>query len=525
MAFLQIDGITIQVAEHSPKQVYEEIGGRSRAFSGAALSGVRAVRRGWDVVTTPMPETEAEALASILQASGVHFPLTANANSSSGYIAPTPANVNHLPGFSPYDLLSSGWYARVSDVPFGEYLGNKSLRLNYPTTNLLSAETASFNTTIGSAYSTWGAVLSRDGNVSLDTGSGALKIAYKSSGNAFIDTVILPSTITTAGSYVGSVYLRAESGTPTITVRISDGTHLSADVVVTLSSTRWTYICPPLVTTTAGLTAGIYIREPSINSGVTIYVDRAMIQAAAGAPTIWTAGGSSIATTGRLQLVDSTHNPFAGWSGDWAVNVWFRPDKMPTSYRQFLLYGGATFSIGISAAGTVNLVIGIMDLPVAGVFAVNQAWHMLTLAHSPVLADGGVITDLYVDGVLIGSTSTSSVISFPLSGLTTLDVGSTGGATVGGYTPDVTTFTGPIGPVTFLRCRPHASTVAKMYSSGAGAMLGLWPKHRVTGDIISGRAAVDAFVQVKGSDPSSFVDNSGVWQSSGRVLNFSITEI
>jgi hypothetical protein len=68
MPFLQINGITVPVAEWSRSQ--RPIGDSGRAFSGQQRSTRRALKRSWRITTTPLTRVTAEALLALLQGQG-----------------------------------------------------------------------------------------------------------------------------------------------------------------------------------------------------------------------------------------------------------------------------------------------------------------------------------------------------------------------------------------------------------------------------------------------------------------------
>lgn len=85
MSFLLIDGLVIPVVSASPRQSYEDIGRLQRAANGRGLSGVRGVKRSWDVLTPPMSDGDAEALIGLLTG-GVYYDFDSVPYSTAGYI-------------------------------------------------------------------------------------------------------------------------------------------------------------------------------------------------------------------------------------------------------------------------------------------------------------------------------------------------------------------------------------------------------------------------------------------------------
>ncbi len=66
MAFLVVGGVTVPVAIGSPSRNVVEIGDRARAFNGTMLSRIRARKKQWTIVTTPMTEADATTLETAL---------------------------------------------------------------------------------------------------------------------------------------------------------------------------------------------------------------------------------------------------------------------------------------------------------------------------------------------------------------------------------------------------------------------------------------------------------------------------
>lgn len=92
MPFASLNGVTLAVALNDVERAELEIGaGLERAFSGAALRSVQAVKRQWTLGLTPATQEEGVALVGLLQGRGDHLTFDADLYSDKG--AGTSLNV------------------------------------------------------------------------------------------------------------------------------------------------------------------------------------------------------------------------------------------------------------------------------------------------------------------------------------------------------------------------------------------------------------------------------------------------
>lgn len=67
MPFLVVSGVTLLVSPSSGEREKEEIGDRARAFDGTMRQTVRARKRSWHIVTTPLTRADADAREPYLE--------------------------------------------------------------------------------------------------------------------------------------------------------------------------------------------------------------------------------------------------------------------------------------------------------------------------------------------------------------------------------------------------------------------------------------------------------------------------
>ena len=515
MTFCTIDGITLTVDSSTPKLAVEEVGQRGRAFDGTAQVGVRVVKRGWDLLLNPLNEADAIALMHLLLGKGVYFPFTSNAQSSNGYLPVTFSNLQYNLGQTISDAIGAGQNA-TNDVPFGAYLGNGALYLDQPATNLLSTDTASLTGGAGSAAAIDSATLARSGGISVDGSSGSLQITTLANSNSVKGGVNIPTAATVAGgTYTGSVYLRAASGTPSVDVNVTDslgGT--GAVVTVQLSTTQWTRVMPPAFAIINGKTARITVVEHTADSAISFYYDQAAIEALGG-PSRWQVGAGSRATTGRLNLSSATLNPFGtGWSQAWTMNLWALGGQ--TSTDGYLYYVSA--SNYLKTNSTTITWTTPQGGSLTGTWApYGGAWQNVACVQYQT-ATGATVSELWVNGVLAATnTSALGVAPFDPNTATSFDIGSNAGSSQ---------HCGPIDSLLFVPCRLTSKWIAALYNQGAGCFFGAWPKHRLSGDILTSRAAATVVNQVKDMAPTEYYDTTAAaWCNNGYKITVEVLEV
>ena len=511
MSYLEIDGLTIPVAAGSGKIAVEEIGSRSRSISGYAASSVRAAKRTIDFTTTPLTEADAVALLHILQARGLYFPFSGTSVSSSGFVPITATDLGYLTGEALGDTSGAG-YVGVRDVPFGQHLGAGSICLDQIRTNFLSAETASFVSTTGSASAIDSATLARSASVSVDGSSGSLRVTTLANSNSVRGGVSLPTSAPVSpGYHVGSCYLKAYSGSPVVWVSLTNGITLSTPTEVTLSSTEWTRVSTASYLASPS-TLSLQVIEKTADSAISFYVDQAQIEAGYG-PSKWMAGGASRAASGVLKISSGTRTPFTRWSDGqgWSMSVWIRGGSDDTDYIYYVDAGNNLKNL----AGTLTWITPSGGSLTGSYAHLTGAWtHVVCVQYET--STGTTASELWVNGALAASsTSVAGVAPYDLAAASALYIGSNGSTSV---------FCGAISALLYVPCRLSSRWISAIYASGAGAVFGMWPKHRVTGDILGGRAAVSMLASVKSMGSAEHYASSG-WANSGLTLEVELVEV
>jgi hypothetical protein len=532
MAFLTIDGLTIPVEPGSDKIVIEEIGSRGRAANGGAMLGVRARKKGFEITTAPMAEADAEALAALLNAEGSYFPFDGSPNSSAGYVPPTASNLLYLSGETAYDAPTTGGRRMVDDVPCGHRLGARSLVVPKPVTNLLSVDSASFDATVGTAVAVDGAAVSRSGVRSIDPGSGRLLVAPSAVANGVRGGVVVTTAAGVAAgntAHMASLYARAAEAGATVEVYLRDETNgLESEHTIVALQDRWMRIglLIPLVTGPLATQLALYVVESVADAGLDFWVDQLQIEAGgvAGHFVKPAYGGPD----GELALVDATRSFLSAdaWDRAWSINLWARTLPAPGAtavllYATPLMDGASSLTLKWTAAGAfvATLASGLSVTLSTWQFFYAPWWHMLTLV-AYVNDDGSWTITLYADGIFAASSTLTDGQTFPgLCSLTNLHVGS--------QAAGVSPFPNPIDSLLFVPCRLTQRWISALYNSGAGAVFGAWPRHRVTGDVIGGRAALDMFAQVKSLEPVAEYHDpaTGALVNNARQLVVALSEV
>lgn len=213
-------------------------------------------------------------------------------------------------------------------------------------------------------------------------------------------------------------------------------------------------------------------------------------------------------SSGRLQLASATRNPFgAGWSNAWSLNVW------ASAADGYLYYVAATNYLSVSGT-TVTWVTPQGGTLTGTRVTAGSVWSMLTVQQRRTSA-GACISELWIDGALAATLTASATVPFDPGAATSFDLGSDGGAN---------RFAGLIESVMFVPCRLTSAWLVKMFNARAGALSGAWPRHLISGDVITDRAPFEAHIQAETLQDREY-NAAGVWQNNGRSVAFQIMEV
>jgi hypothetical protein len=381
------------------------------------------------------------------------------------------------------------------------------------TTNILSVDSATFTGGVGTATAVDGASVSQNTSISID-GNASLYVECSAAVNGVRGGVYLQATAAATGRHIASVYLR---GSGQVRVYIRDETVGSdgVETVVTLDSNKWVRVQAGR-TTTVGNTLRIYVIEETADSGAAFYVDKAQIEATGGnGASPWVAGGTTHALNGRLNLCSASKNPFSGYSDTWSINFWVSGYLFDT-VTPYLLYWDASNYLQLNGVDLKWLIGGKSHDSGSFFSAGNGAWRMVSLVLYRA-ADGTATTELWVDGVLAESNAHGINASLlDLSIVTQFDVGSDG--TSAGIARAM------FDSLLVVPYRLTSTWIGRLWNSGAGAYAGAWPKHRVTGDIIGGRSAVDCVAEVTGADAMPYA-TGGAMVNGAVSVSFTLHEV
>lgn len=520
MSFLEIDGLTIPVATSSPRLSFDEIGGFARAVSGAGILSRQAVKRAWEIETTPMSEAMATAMESILLAKGYLWKFRGDSYASNGFVPDTITDNDYATG-----RVATAPQYKISEVRFNHVDDEQDLVLDVPTTNELTQNQSTFDTGVTGATAIDSATLSRETAFDMD-GDGCLKVVTSGTVNATQGGVELAATITSSTKLAGSVYVLAETAVQIEAVLALDAVTVSE--TITLEPYVWTRVCLG-IWSAAGTAASIKILEAVADSNITFYVDHAQLERDRAMPTAWITGGTARSTTGRLLLASSG---LASIDGPWSLAFWFlSPGKLNATagashvyLARLVITGGTYIWVYLQEQGTLTywvwVVIGDGGLPVqqfiiGSISSSSTGWHHLALTAQRD-DDGGTEIELYIDGASVDTETIDRAYApfLTLSEFDNVDFGSDGASSV---------FSRSLSQLLIIPTILPASLVSMLYNSGDGCVFGAWPKHRVSGGILHGQAAIEAYVQLAQGSPVDFCDADGVWQA-GRTVRFRLLE-
>ncbi len=309
MPFLALNGWPIEVREIKERAEY--LGGIKRVFKGTARNFSQAIKRRWEVTTTPMPIEEAEALKLFVAGVGDHFSFLGRntwSNSLSDLtsdkgVIPTAGSAILSPG--ELDGFNVVWGYRSS------------------TTNLLSQNQASFETDLsGWAIQNYNNAvnIARSSDHSYH-GNYALQVWYKTASDTAwsISTdvpVVAGNTYTLSWYQKNSLDLSSVSGSdPYNTVIIwknSSGGEISRTTLTNLgpANMNWHRISFSGTAPTGATTATIRIGfdTPDVNSAShRIYIDGIQLEASSTAtPFAYTTQTYSTLKYSGMDILNST---------------------------------------------------------------------------------------------------------------------------------------------------------------------------------------------------------------------------
>lgn len=290
MSAITVNGFPLPVSEGTFDDGYEPPPIR-RAVDGSVLSSAGWRPRAVSGSTPVLRPSEWRAWEALLNGRGERwrFALDADAYGSRGTLlaldnAPFVSNGNAI-------YRSSGLFLSAAN--------NKGLRIESATTNILpanarrgtdaSSDTTGFSSTDGATLSSsTAAAWQGSRSLKVDTVPGTAGVRC----GVFTSDTAAPSS----GNYVGSVYVRAVSGTPSVRVYMRNQTAGVSGAVTTapISSSVWTRIEAPAIAATSGQNIRLYIVEETPESGIAYYCDGFQIEkvGASGQATSWVGAGS-----------------------------------------------------------------------------------------------------------------------------------------------------------------------------------------------------------------------------------------
>ena len=560
MSFLKIDGITIPVAASHPKTTIEEIGQRGRSLNGQALMGLRNVKRAWDVTTTPMGEADAFALVKLLIAHGAYFPLSADANASNGYVPYEATDLNYanasmqiaVPG-----TPGSVTYSTAGSHDFVCPTGVTSLRVQAwgagggGAGGSSGGSSGSGDGGGGSAYAEsmvsstpgthYAAVVGAAGAAGGSAGSGG------NGGNSTFSSTVVVAAGGKGGWSGGGSHGhggQASDCTGDITYNGGDcgeGGHVpggggggaagsAGDGTGDMGQTGGAGGSPDGGAGGNGGNGGgtgqngFAGNAPGGGGGGGGCGSSNTTGGAGAAGKIiisYTAGGAC----GTLNIAEGATQPFnAGWDKAWSVSFWAK--GQPGALAEETLLCGSNGSIGLKLVFPVGEPLQLKLNPGSGWTTAlafggtwdNTAWNLITIAAW--LDDAGYVNmTAYTNGVVTGGVYHALASTLPFldfAAWTWLYVAAAG---------NVLPFSGSVCGLLFVPCPLTTRWLAAAYAGGRGT-IGLWPRHSMAGDILSGRAAIDAYCQVKDISPSEYADpTTGAWVNNGQVVNFQLIEV
>jgi hypothetical protein len=534
MVYCYIDNMEFPVAVAAGRDTYEDIGFFGRSLSGVAINAVRGSKWSKEIRTPPMSREALEQYRAMLEARGVYLRFAADPDqASSGYLLESVSG--HVQG----DLVDNAG-RRINDAPFGHFVapyrtdGVGSIEINDVAANLLTADCATFSSGVGGGVGYAGCNIARDTSGEAMDIDGCLQVTMESPGGDGNPGYVLFGTY--GGSYVAghtlvySTYVRPAS----VACTVKPGLYLTGTggslprtaygPEVTCQPDQWTrvVVSATFETGVTGASVAPLIEEASADSGAVFYADHQQLEF--NDCTYWIAGGSSYSgAPPEILVTDTVGNPFgADYDQAWSINAWVRRGGGSGTGLQYLVYAGLSGDAGACAC-YCEPVNDLYKWSVTGMTAALQvtlddyAWHMVTHVAREDAAEQAVY-QLWLDGVLV---DTETV---PATGTALLHPSTWEYLYVGSNSSNAYNWTGPMAQVLIVPFALTATTIASLYNSGAGAALGPWPRHTISGDIVGDRPPVQAYARVKQVDPVDYVDATGTVQAGG-ALTVTLVEV
>jgi len=511
MSFLTLNGLAVEVRD-AGDSVYEpiEVGlDYTRGLSGRPWHTARAVKNKWKFETVPMVEANAVALVRMLLGQGHTFPFDTDLLSSGG-LSPTTSVYELIKG------IAADLQPITNAVKFGANIAGGALAVEAAATNMLSSNVATGTDT--SANTT--------GFTAIDLATIATSTAAFFQGARSLSVI---STLTTNGTlagvktnavaasaathYVGSVYVRAAVGSPSLgfAVRayLNDEVNAIAGPVSTITLTaNWQRIPDLTLTTGAGSpTISLYVTENVDASNITFYCDGFQLETG-DVSTQWVNG-----TRAGAGLLKYSTGLVSGLT-DLTINTWIKlPVQATTRYlvhvlgndlgsavRNTLRFSSASSLINFTTNGNVPSSSNIIS---SGALNRNQ-WYMVTAVLRRNPRSGQPAKELWVDGVLVAS----SLLTTHLPDLSTAT-----GVSVGSFFTAANPWHG--GAIDDLMLLPYAVSSVQIASWAASGIPQTLPRLIAAGDFLAGvpsilvRAVPKTVAYIPHASGSTFVENSG----------------
>lgn len=424
MPFIAFNSIAAKVVKAT--QTYTQLGESSRGFAGKARREVRATKRSWELHLRAMRPDEGYGLVQTLLGRGHGFPFDNTSMYSSGAVVP-------LVNSNVAQLLASDGGAIFCAKQFG------AIAIDGGCTNLLSSNVATGTDT---SATTTGFSAVDSAAISTSTtyswqGSRVLKVIADSAVNAIRSgaktDAIAVSNLT---AYAGSVWVKAASAV-SVRAYLRDETNAidGTAVTVALAASTWTRIDNLLVTTgAAGSTLSLYVLEETADSGITFYCDGFQIE---------TGSYSSAWVDGTRAASSLTYSPGLVTSFvDLTVNAWMTmpsPDVQRTWLTMASAMTGALLRLDTDGGAGPNVNLRFVTTgrhptasDVVSIGSISRrVLHMVTVVLRKNPRSGQANKELWVDGVLVASSSVAAE-DFPnLANVTALEIGARTGGTFG----------------------------------------------------------------------------------------------
>ncbi len=428
LRFLELDGWRVRILDSSPAKNYEVIGDASRAFSGKRRSTRRALKRRFPGILVRSTRAEAVAFQSVILGLGDRWPF--DYEDTARLVEDFFTTKGSPPSSDGAMLFGTAVDGTVVSNRAGfteSQFGRGSMAAPEAITNLLPADVRDVE---GGSTAGFAAVVG--GVISLETvnvlqGAQSLKVVSAASGDGAETNTIAASGDT---DYVAVVYVKptTDSTVDLVCADLVDSVGVIGSVCADGFDAQGQWVKLILTGKTAIGATTIKIVLTTVNA-TTFYADAFMIAVGDADQAVWSDGV-------RAASDPSYSASFLSGARELTINFWARGDTGSPAGTHTALDILDTGSVLENSLCLLRPNLGsrwrfTSTKDGVGDFAQSEAgqfdgdWHMVTGVYRQSPKAGENNKDLYVDGVLAGSSSTGALPD--IADLDRIDPGHAGG--------------------------------------------------------------------------------------------------